>query len=232
MTLQLLWNRILGMRHKSIILTAALLISSWSAHAQTPPNWFDVNSYIRQVQKKAKADKVTFKGPVTMERFETRKVDLGVHKLTMVIARFGAGNSDEAGGYNVTEVRGEPSTSAKPLYQAVDKVSCSSNVGENLVGKKLGAVGETQIYFTQVQLLAPSCPDSEMMSPKIFLVLQGTKGMIEKVYQSDISENGKYRIDFNKSRIVLEYAKNINAESKPVQLDWDDKTQKFTAGGE
>lgn len=197
------------------------------AFAETPPSWFDVKMHVQQIQKKFKAS-----GKIDLEDFTSKKIDVGSHKLTLITARFGPGSSESGGGYNVTEIYGEPALPPKMIFQILDKTGCESKVAEDFSAKKLGFINETQIYFVPVQLVAPSCPKSEVSSPKKFLVLQEKKNSLEKVYESSISENGKYRIDFRKDIIHLEYAKSLNSTNHSVELTWDDKDQKFKVGSE
>jgi hypothetical protein len=212
---------------KFLLVLMSVFFLQTLARAETPPSWFDVKAHAQQIQKHFKAT-----GKTDLENFSSKKIDVGTHKLTLVTARFGPGNSESGDGYNVTEIYGEPALPPKMIFQMLDKTGCESKIAEDFSAKKLGFINETQIYFVPILLVAPSCPKSEVSSPKKFLVLQEKKNSLEKVYESSISENGKYRIDFRKEIINLEYAKSLNSSSHSVELTWDDKDQKFKVGSE
>jgi hypothetical protein len=221
--------RLMGMNISKYPFYITLGLSLFSFHwaqAETAPSWFDVKAHSRLVQAKAKSDGLVRKAD--LEKFESKKFEVGAHKLTLVIARFGGGNSEAGGGYNVSEIFAEPLQSSKPLFQLIDKSGCESKVVDEVTSKKLGFNGDTVINFLQVKLVPPSCPNSEINSPKVFMVIQEKKASLEKVFESAIADNGKYNISFQKDMIRLDYTKGLKGQDTKVELVWDDKTSRFT----
>ncbi len=195
-----------------------------TAKAASPPNWYDVASHAKLVVNKAKTPAVKYE----LQKFQSKKISLGSHHLQLVTANFGAGKVASENDYSISEIFSDPPESAKPLFQLIDKNNCDAKVVDEVSVKKLGFVADVGVYFTQVKLISPHCVHSEILNPKIFMVIQEKKKSLEKVYESSIANDGKYVVNFENKMVRLDYTKGLETKSTQVSLSWDEKSESFT----
>ena len=208
-------------------LSAFLCLFSFSvARAAGLPSWYNLNAHVKLVESKAKGESAA--GKFELQKFQSKKMKLGSHQLQLVDARFGANKNQSDNDYILSEIFSDPPESAKPLFQLVDKGACDSKAVEDVSVKKLGFVADIGIYFLQIKLVSPHCTNSEILSPKIFMVVQEKKKSIEKIYESAIANDGKYTVKFENELIRLQYTKGSDSKSSNVDLTWDEKSQSFT----
>jgi hypothetical protein len=218
------------MLKRQVYTSIAVFLLQTSVRAQTlgtAPAWFEAAPALKEVQAKAQSDGL--KGRLLLEKFESRKVEISpLSQLTVVNAKYGDGKMTEDQGYDFSAAyvswKNGP---LKPVYKTIEKVGCASQKLKEATSKKLGVVQEAHLFFLQLQMTSPSCSDSEVMSPRVFVIAQEDPRGFEKVFQSPVSANGQYRIEFKKDIIRFEYTKKISEDSVSVRLVWDTKSQKF-----
>ncbi len=194
------------------------LSEAWSKSAQAPV-WYDIPVHAKLIEARRKAEGLPMGSAPELQKFDSKKIKIGNHSLTSTVAVLGD--------YTVSEIFSNPPQSGKPLFQVIDKNGCGVKAVEDVTTKKLGARGEIGFFFTQVKLVPPNCPKSEINSPKVFILLQETQKSLEKVFESAESEDGKYDVHFEKDVIHLDYTKTGQTKSSLTNLLWDEKIQRW-----